>query len=399
MKSLFLAGVAALLFTSSVLLPACSTKKENTTDHPSGSASSVPYVSGEVITLPSKVLHEDCELYVSVPEGYKKGDKKYPVIYALDGEYQFSIVTAAAKLLYEYNQIPECIVVGVGSKHRDRDYTPPLVAGFERPSVMSEAGGADNYLDYVEKEMLPFMEAHYRTQPYRILIGHSLGGLFAVHALRTRPSLFQAYINVEGSTWFNNGAEGTELMKYFTANPNFKGNYYWVMEKMDTSYWFPITHSLHQYFEQQKPKDLHYKFIEIEGDRHETLIYPGAYAAIKELFKDYMYQFSEATTLDDIKNHYAAVSNDLGYKVEIPEDVYAIDVDHCKQVLKDMNKAIRTCMDWIKDYPGSARARKITATTFLGMNKPDSAIKYFQESLRLNPEDSVVSNNLSKLKK
>ena len=262
---------------------------------------------------------------------------------------------------------------------------------------MSATGGANTYLKHIEKELLPFIDQHYRVQPYRIIIGHSLGGLFAVHTLVIDPSLFQAYINIEGSLWFNDGADVDTLISYLKTHPDYKSNFMWVMEKMDTSYWFPVTHTLHDYLENQRPHNLNYKFIEIENDQHETLIYPGAYAALKELYKHYPFQFSPTSNLDDIKKHYDSLSFALNYKVAIPEDVYSVDVDHCKMVLRNMEKAVITCEAWIKDYPNSARALEKTGNTYLQMDKKDLSIKYLKKSLELNPDNNNARETLKKL--
>ena len=81
--------------------------------------------------------------------------------------------------------MPEVILVAVVNTDRTRDLTPTKIA--DRPG---ETGGADRFLDFFEKELIPAIESRYRTQKFRVFAGHSLGGLFALHALFTRPELF-----------------------------------------------------------------------------------------------------------------------------------------------------------------------------------------------------------------
>ena len=69
------------------------------------------------------------------------------------------------------------------------------------------SGGADKFLQFIETELMPEVEKRYRTQPFRVLAGHSLGGLFAVHALSTRPGLFNAYVAVSPSLWWDGQSE------------------------------------------------------------------------------------------------------------------------------------------------------------------------------------------------
>ncbi len=76
------------------------------------------------------------------------------------------------------------------------------------------------YENGIETELLPPIDATYRTTPYRILVGHSFGGLFAFHALVSRPDLFDAYIAVDPSLWWNNGAPLEQLNQFLEANPD-----------------------------------------------------------------------------------------------------------------------------------------------------------------------------------
>ena len=113
---------------------------------------------------------------------------------------------------------PEMIVVAVRNTDRTRDLTPspftpdPPEDGEgedgdegDGENPMPTAGGAGAFLDFFERELFPFVEERYRTQPYRIVIGHSFGGLFAVHALVHRPAAFDAYVAISPSLWWANG--------------------------------------------------------------------------------------------------------------------------------------------------------------------------------------------------
>jgi len=358
---------------------------------------STPVTIGVSVKLNSNVLHQQYELYISTPYGYEKNNQKYPVIYVLDGKYYFPYVSAASEVLSGNQDMPECIVVGIASINRNRDYSPPLVAGFDKPGPMSAAGGANTYLQHIEQEVLPFIDAHYRTQPYRMLIGHSLGGLLVVHAMVTKPNLFQAYIDIDGSHWFNNGANGDSLISFLSQHPKYKGNFMWVMEKMDSSYWFPVTHRLHAFLAANKPAGLNYEFIQVENDHHSTLIFPGAYLALRDMFANYAYQFKPTTNLGDIKHHYDSLSAALKFTVAIPEDLYDEDKEHCIQILKDPQKAMVTCTEWIKVYPNSARAYEVSGNLCITLGDKTNAAKYLNKALQLDPSNKAVKNSLQSI--
>ena len=152
-----------------------------------------PIAGAERFTLTSKVLGEERTLLVSFPDSYARTANRYPVLYLTDGETQFGHTSATASFLARNGFMPEVIVVGIVNTDRTRDLAP------SRDPQFPTSGGADRFLDFLEKELVPHVESVYRTAPYRIFAGHSAGGNFALHAMRVRPDLFQAVIAV--SPW------------------------------------------------------------------------------------------------------------------------------------------------------------------------------------------------------
>jgi predicted alpha/beta superfamily hydrolase len=121
------------------------------------------------------------------------------VLYLLDGESNFEFTAAIIHFLAENERIPGMIVVGIDSgdrSQRTHDLTAPSQVEIERRFSPGN-GGADVFLAFIDSELVPYVEKNYRTRPYRILVGHSFGGLFAIHTLATRPMLFNAYIAID----------------------------------------------------------------------------------------------------------------------------------------------------------------------------------------------------------
>jgi hypothetical protein len=168
---------------------------------------------GERFVLHSKILKEDRPYLVYLPPSYESRKflpQKYPVLYLLDGDSHLPwasgvVYFMSAGINFNY-QVPEMIIVAIRDTDRTRDLTPTHSAqdinGKDAPGFAS-SGGGDNFLDFLQEELIPHIETEYRTQPYRILVGHSLGGLLALHALESRPQLFQAYVAMDPSIWWD----------------------------------------------------------------------------------------------------------------------------------------------------------------------------------------------------
>jgi len=186
-----LSGVAVLLLISSAAIaqPATGTVKR--------------------FSIKSTVLGEDRVILVRTPVGYETNKVSYPVLYMTDGDAHMGHTASTIEFLTQNGRISDMIVVGVTNTDRTRDLTPVKSSNKNAAGELQfpTSGGADNFLKFFETELIPEIEKQYRVQPYRILAGHSLGGLFAIHAMITKPGLFNSYIAVSPSLqWENNEA-------------------------------------------------------------------------------------------------------------------------------------------------------------------------------------------------
>lgn len=142
-----------------------------------------------VVRLTSKILGEERVLHVSLPLNYGNARQRYQVIYVLDGQVRqfFDITVAAASYdivsgLPDYAMPPQ-IVVGVD--HRDRG---------------TDLGrNQELFTRFLVEEVVPYIDRNYRTLPYRTLIGHSLGGRFALMTFCRAPGVFPAVIAISSA--------------------------------------------------------------------------------------------------------------------------------------------------------------------------------------------------------
>lgn len=163
-------------------------------------------VETEVIdSLFSDVLNESREFWVRLPENYSPNSKtKYPVVYLLDG---FSLKDNLETVYNNYwgHYLPHMILVGISNRtNRTRDLTISQIKE-RRGEVMDvNTGGADNFRQFIEKELIPYIDKTYPTTSYRTLIGHSYAGLFALDVLINNSHLFKNYIAIDPSIEWDN---------------------------------------------------------------------------------------------------------------------------------------------------------------------------------------------------
>ncbi len=298
-----------------------------------GSASSPegqPLVLGTKHTLRSSILGEERGFHLYLPPGYQESSERYPVLFLLDGDAHFHHATGIVQFLAGNSHILPMIVVGVSNTKRSRDLTPPVRGNTRIPGAPSEqsvaqvfpqAGGADRFLRFLEEELAPHIEAHYRTQPYRILVGHSLGGLFAIHALMNRPQSFHAYIAISPSLWWNDGELVSGAVKALESLPPRERFLYMSMGDEGEGMLKPIQ-QLAQTLEQARPARLAWSYSYLENDHHGSTPHRTLYDGLEALFEDLRMTPALVRTgdLQKVEANFARLSKRLGFEVRPPED-------------------------------------------------------------------------------
>ncbi|BAV05356.1 hypothetical protein SAMN05421788_105189 [Filimonas lacunae] len=178
--------------------------------NPKPAAGSKPFVLGVVDEIDSRVLNEKRILNIYLPEGYNPRDSvSYPVTYLLDGSADEDFIHVVG--LYQFNSFewvnraPKSIVVGIATVDRRRDFTFPTTIEADKKRFPT-TGHSDKFIDFIAKELQPFIEKKYKTNANRTIIGQSLGGLLATEVLLKQPGLFNKYIIVSPSIWWDNGS-------------------------------------------------------------------------------------------------------------------------------------------------------------------------------------------------
>ncbi|WP_266205773.1 alpha/beta hydrolase [Pontibacter kalidii] len=180
--------------------------------------SSKPFILGLIDEVHSKELGEKRILNIYLPEGYSKKDTvRYPVIYLLDGSADEDFIHVVGLVQFNsfewINQVPKSIVVGIATVDRRRDFTFPTSIEEDQKRYPT-TGHSDKFITFLETELQPFIEKKYKTNSSKTIIGQSLGGLLTAEILFKKPTLFNKYVIISPSLWWDNGSLLDHKLKF-----------------------------------------------------------------------------------------------------------------------------------------------------------------------------------------
>ena len=166
-----------------------------------------PFSIGETRTFKSEILDEERTLNIYLPDSYHPDSSRaYPVVYLLDGSRNEDFIHVAGLVQFcsfsWINTLPETIIIGIGNVDRKRDFTYPTTIEQDKKDFPT-TGGSAKFIDFLEKELKPYIEQNYKVLEEATLIGQSLGGLLATEILLKRPTLFTNYIIISPSLWWD----------------------------------------------------------------------------------------------------------------------------------------------------------------------------------------------------
>ncbi len=265
--------------------------------------------------LRSAVLNEEREFRVHLPASYRwAAERRYPVLYVLDGETHLGHVSATADFLAAEGQIPETIVVAVTSTVRVRDFTQT-----DWPKAWIGGGGADKFRKFLEAELIPAVERSFRCDGFRTLWGHSAGGQFVLHVLSSPPSPFRAFVALSPSLDWDDRLPARELRKTLEAVPKLEAVLY-VARSDDSGQALADWNGLVAALSSREVPGFHWKSEAFPDERHRTIPLVGGIHALRAIWQGYaLPEALEGAKVDEVERHYAEVSRRLGWTVPVPE--------------------------------------------------------------------------------
>jgi uncharacterized protein len=350
----------------------------------------------------SSILDEDREVWVYVPKSAGVGSKtRYPVMYLLDGDDFFYSMTSMVDYLSALGKMPEMIVVGIQNTDRVRDLTPThytLWANGADANELKTSGGGPKFMAFLEKELMPYIETRYNTQPYRMFVGHSLGGLTVLNSLVNQPSLFTSYVALDPSLWWDEQLIMKQADKVLTQK-DYAGKSLFLaaantMEKgmdtvrviKDTAYVNGSVRNNFQFRETlRKSRNLQWAWKYYPEDNHSSVPLIAQYDALRSIFKKYELGKSlqdTTITVEYIKNHYRTVSSMMQYNV-LPSPGTVNALGYTSLGNKQYQKAYSFFKMNIDNYPASSNAYDSMGDYYMAIGDKKKAIEAFKKALTL----------------
>jgi predicted alpha/beta superfamily hydrolase len=355
----------------------------------------------EIKTIYSKILGEKRKIRIQVPSGSNKHEA-YPVLYVLDGEAQHVLAAGQVQYLSEsYKILPDMIVVGIDNTDRMRDLTPtkPLTADGKKDTAANSpfrnTGGGEKFLQFIKEELMPFIESRYKTGPYRMLTGHSLGALMALHCLANHPDYFNAYIAISPSLQWDNNTMLTAITEGLKKQ-----------KLSNTILFFSDANEDVLFHSNQLKLDSTLKTLNISGLQYKRMFYPeethisepvkAFYDGIRTWHLPYnTSSFRKTMTAKIIKDHYAALSKTYGYNVlPLHDEMNAISRFLRNDVAR-INDAIELLQWNVANYPASPIALETLGDTYLKIGDKEKAVTAFKKALELDNTNEALKKKLN----
>lgn len=277
------------------------------------------------LTIKSEVLGEERVILVRTPPGYEGGTMRYPVLYMTDGDAHLQHTSGTVQFLARNGRMPEMIIVGVTNTDRTRDLTPTK-SNLKTPGGELQAptsGGADKFLQFFQTELIPRIEKQYRVEPFRVFAGHSLGGLFALHAMVSRPELFNAYVAVSPSTQWDDFFIVKRVEEFFKARKSWDRALFVSLGNEPGTIGAGFE-KLKGVLAKQETKGFVWDSAHLEDEDHGSVVLRSHYAGLRKVFDGWQMPRDPGTGrfaggIKDLEEHYKKLSARVGYPVVAPE--------------------------------------------------------------------------------
>lgn len=370
-------------------------------------------IVGSSLSIQSKIMNDEREVQVFLPDNYKDSKIKYPVLYVLDGHRYFLHAVSLQKSFVEFKQSPEFIIVGISKKQSDRN---------RNFNVNSQT-----YRDFIEKEVITYINTTYRTSKKQMLFGWAFGGGFVLETMLTKPNLFDVYIAASPFPLKNKISKMDSLL---VKNPNFNKLLYFT-SGTNEGIVKEETKELKTILTHKAPKTMDWVFKELTNEEHRSTPFTTLYHAIKHYFRYYpelqfnsLEEFSNAGGLKHVYDYYLKRASQFGFSTEVSDwtmfsltrnamrandfkqfDTFINEFEKTEFIIrlrlnracsiaefylenKQYDKALELFALLAENHSNTIRPLNGLGDTYTALNKKTKASKYYKKAKKLSKNNS-----------
>jgi predicted alpha/beta superfamily hydrolase len=246
---------------------------------------STPLVIGESFTIDSRILGETRRINVYLPPGYNASPaSRVPVLYMPDGGMgeDFLHVAGLVQVSVGNQTMRPFMLVGIENTQRRRDMTGPT-SNEDDKKIAPKVGSSAAFRRFIRNELMPEIKERYRTTSETAIVGESLAGLFVIETLLLEPDLFEAYIAIDPSLWWNNEDLVNSAAEKLQTQPRLEKSLYFVSSEEKGN--AVIMQRFAKILTAAAPTGLRWHYENMSEEKHSTIYHPAALKAFRALFK------------------------------------------------------------------------------------------------------------------
>ena len=343
------------------------------------------YSRNQSTRIPSAILNETRQISIYLPDDYHFTETRYPLLYLLDGGAHLQHASAAVDYLSNRGIIPDIIVVAIHNIDRNRDFSPVHV------DDVPTSGGAEKFLKFLSNELLPHLDASYRTAGFNILLGHSFGGTFIGYTLLTKPKLFDAFLAVSPYLMY---ADKLVVDMASEQLKPFKKDKYFYMTVGNEERYFETLEEYASIMKEKAGESVKFKYVKMMDEDHATTPYLTLFSGLKFIFSGWQLPVELLQTdLQTIDRHFEDLSERYGIEVKTPEQVINALGYRLLQA-GDLEGSITTFKKNVARYPASANVYDSLGEAYENQGNMKLAAKNYKQAVELGEKNGNVNQSV-----
>lgn len=325
----------------------------------------------------SKILQENREVNIQLPDDYKATYYSYPVIFILDAEKNYTQVLERLNFMMDNHFIPKHIVIGVVNSDRMRDMTPE--DSVLQKSIFPTKGGADHFISFLEDELIIELSKQYRLSTKRTIIGHNYSALLVTYAFIKRPDLFDRFLAFSPTLWWNNNAIVKELEVLLEKQSSLRKHFFLSFGE-EAKKMLLACKSFIKLMDEKRPADLKWSYEWMPDLTHYDVYQRSLMNGMELMFKDYQYP-----SIHSFKEKGIALANsyqksillNYGRNEKLP---YSLLESVCLELKdeKKYQKALSFLQFTLINYPQRGDAYFYAGEVFEELGNYNKAVKFYE---------------------